>query len=597
MLSILTALSILTVSILLTIVVAWIIGQSKIAALHDQLLIRQQQLADSVAASRQYQTELLQRTELHLSISTQLATAVTERDLLKAKDDLLQQAEINLKIANESIHKLAEDLATVKAERDNLKSVEPRICQLSTQIDRQHAELLKNSSDLSAATTARDALRTQLLEANDRISQLAGEIREGLNKTERLIKENAELSSCLESERTAATEKVEILKDAESRLTGIFGALASSALKDNNQEFLRLANSKLEDQQRSATNQLEGKKEAISALLEAAGKQLEQLHDQVHSFEANRQTGEAKLEQQIVSLVELQHKLSDETRRLSKALEKPMVRGNWGEIQLRRVVELAGMIEYCDFSEQVTIVDDEGKKRPDLLVHLPNNRTVAVDAKVSLDAFIKAANTDSPDEFHALMQDHTDHIRKHIVDLSTKKYWSLLPKSPDLSIAFIPSEALYSAALQCDPSLLEFAATQQVLIATPTTLIALLRAVYYGWREEKLATSAEEISEIGRMVYKRLITLQTHLAKLGSSIDSAVENYNKLVGSIESSVFPAARRFEQLGAATEEHLDLVLPIERITKQLQGSDWQQAPLIEPTPSSANDHVLTIGAESK
>jgi len=253
---------------------------------------------------------------------------------------------------------------------------------------------------------------------------------------------------------------------------------------------------------------------------------------------------------------------------------------------LRRVAELAGMVEYCDFREQLTVRTEEGSRlRPDLLVTMPNNRMVAVDSKVSLEAYIKAANTDSEAEFKSLMEQHVAQIRAHITDLSSKSYWSQFANSPDLCVAFIPSEALYSAALQADPMLLDFAASRHILIATPTSLIALLRTIYYGWQEEKLAASAREVSVLGRRIYTRVVKLHEHLTRLGKSISSTVEYYNSIVGSIERGIFPPARRFTQLGAGTDKMLHPLDPVEGAPRPLQSPDWQQLAADDGDPPSA------------
>ena len=260
----------------------------------------------------------------------------------------------------------------------------------------------------------------------------------------------------------------------------------------------------------------------------------------------------------------------------SRALERPTVRGNWGEVQLRRVVEFAGMIEHCHFESQKTFSDEDGNRlRPDLVVHMPNGRMIAVDAKVSLEAFTKATNADQEEEVRAHLEQHAAQVRKHVDDLASKAYWQQFPNSPDFVVAFMPSEALLSAALQADSTLLDDAAQSKVLLATPLTLIALLKAVHCGWREDRLAKNAEEISAIGRLLYSRLVTLGTHLSKLGDNIDRTVATYNQVIGSIERSAFPAARKFEQLGASSADILPELEFVEHLTRPLQSPEWKQS----------------------
>jgi DNA recombination protein RmuC len=504
----------------------------------------------------------------------------SHKEQLTESQSRYRQSDERLKQQADSILNLSTQLASVCSERDALKPLEAQTRQLNEKLEAQGKELATTLSNLAATTAMSDSLQRQLQDASTRIAQLETEREDSIIKTQQLIATQAELKTSLESERIAMADKLQILQGAENRLSITFDALAAKALKENSADFLQLANNKLEEHQHSTAFELEARKDAIGMLLNSATNQLRLLDDQVRAIETNRQTGQVRLEEQITSLVNLQHKLSEETRRLSKALERPTTRGSWGEIQLRRVAELAGMIEYCDFRQQATIIDDEGKRlRPDVIVTMPNQRTIAVDSKVSLEAYIEAANADSEDKFREFIAEHTTQIKKHISDLSSKNYWSQLPNSPDLTVAFIPSEALYSAALQSDPSLLEFAISQRVLIATPTTLIALLRAVYYGWREEKLAASAQEVSELGRALYKRLVILGDHLTNLGKSIKGAVEHYNKVVGSIELSVFPSARKFSDLGASSTEPLPLLEPIEKMTREPQSPNWKKAVGIE------------------
>ena len=420
------------------------------------------------------------------------------------------------------------------------------------------------------------ALKHDLEHANDESQRLRTEIEA---KGSALLSTSSQLSAAkaeLVAERQAGIDKLALVQQSEQRLSESFDLLAAKALKENAAEFLKLAKNQFEHEQKVASGDLGMKKEAIEALLETAGSSLKALDEQIRSSDVERKQAEAALGQQITSLVDLQHRLSDETRRLSRALERPTVRGNWGEVQLRRVVEFAGMIEHCHFESQKTFSDDDGNRlRPDLVVHMPNGRVIAVDAKVSLDAFTKAANSDQEQEVRAHLEQHAAQVRKHVDDLASKAYWQQFPNSPDFVVAFMPSEALLSAALQADSMLLDDAAQSKVLLATPLTLIALLKAVHCGWREDKLAKNAEEISAIGRLLYSRLVTLGTHLSKLGDNIDRTVATYNQVIGSIERSAFPAARRFEHLGASSGDVLPELEFVEHLTRPLQSPEWKQS----------------------
>jgi len=427
------------------------------------------------------------------------------------------------------------------------------------------------------------SLERQLEQANGESQELRDEI---VTKRSALLAISSQLSAAkaeLGAERQAAADKVALVQQSEQRLSESFDLLAAKALKENAAEFLKLAKNQFEQEQKMASGDLGMKKEAIETLLETASSSLKALDEQIRSSDVERKQAEATLGQQITSLVDLQHRLSDETRRLSRALERPTVRGNWGEVQLRRVVEFAGMIEHCHFESQKTFADDDGNRlRPDLVVHMPNGRVIAVDAKVSLDAFTKAANSDQEQEVRANLEQHAAQVRKHVDDLASKAYWQQFPNSPDFVVAFMPSEALLSAALQADSTLLDDAAQSKVLLATPLTLIALLKAVHCGWREDKLAKNAEQISAIGRLLYSRLVTLGTHLSKLGDNIDRTVATYNQVIGSIERSAFPAARRFEHLGASSGDALPELEFVEHLTRPLQSPEWKQS-------ESSDDHL--------
>jgi DNA recombination protein RmuC len=543
------------------------------------------QLADANARIEVLQSEVAVKSAAVLDVSTKCAGVVSERDGLKTVEERGVQIESQLREKTERLGSLSAELAGVTAERDALNDLVARDREIIEELGKQARELPTMASQLAVATTERDSIELQLEDASGEIELQKGELRDVRLRIEQLVQELAEGKAALENERSAAAEKLVLLQSAEARLASAFDSLAVKALRESNAEFLRLASNQLEQQQKLASGDVESKKDAIAALLQTASSSLQQLEEQIRSIDTERQKSHVSLEQQIVSLVDLQHRLSDETRRLSKALEKPTVRGNWGEVQLRRVVEFAGMIEHCDFDEQTTVEDDEGnRRRPDLTVNLPNGRVIAVDAKVSVDAFIKAASADSPVVIQELMNRHADQIRKHVNDLSSKTYWSQFPNSPDFVIAFVPSEALLSAALQTDPTLLDDAAESRVLLASPLTLIALLKAVNCGWREDKLARNAGEISELGRVLYKRLVTLGGHISSLGDSLGTAVDHYNSLVGSIERSAFPAARKFEQLGAAVGAELGQLGPIEKTTRALQSPDWK---------TSTTDGVELVG----
>ena len=372
----------------------------------------------------------------------------------------------------------------------------------------------------------------------------------------------------LESERRAAEEKMAVWNEAQQKLSDAFGALSADALARNNQTFLDLAKATLGQTQEAARGDLEKRQQAISEMVTPVRTSLERVDAKIQEMERSRASADATLSQQVRSLVETQVQLRAETGRLVTALRTPGVRGHWGEMQLRRVVEMAGMLDHCDFTSQTTLFGDEGRLRPDLLVRLPAGKTVVVDAKTPLDAYLKAM--EAPDETvrKTLLADHARQVRVHMTSLARKSYWEQFDHAPEFAVMFLPGESFFSAALEHDPSLIEFGVDQNIILATPTTLIALLRAVAYGWRQEKLAENAAEISALGKELFKRLSDMTDHWSKLGKSLDRAVEAYNGAIGSLESRVMVSARKFADLKTAPlGVELPLLEPVEKAVRSV------------------------------
>ncbi len=373
----------------------------------------------------------------------------------------------------------------------------------------------------------------------------------------------ARVEAKYEAELKAADEKLKLLEEARDNLKDSFKALSADALSKNNESFIKLAEENLKKYQQSAKDDLEKRQQAISKTVEPVSQTLKTFSERVNKIEERRIESEGGIKKELEKLSEMHLRLDQSTNSLVKALRAPQVRGQWGEMHLRRTVEMAGMINYCDFEEQSSVETDEGQRqRPDMLIRLPNERKVVVDSKVPIAAYLDALETDSPESQSERMQAHARHLRTHIKDLSTKAYWSQFDNAPEFVVLFIPNEAIFSAALEEDPSLIELGVENKVILATPTTLIALLKAVAYGWQQEAITREAKEIAALGREIYDRLSVVIGHFVKLGKSIDQSVGNYNKAMNSVDSRLMVTARKFESLESASTETLPEINQIEK-----------------------------------
>src|SRR5579863_1013050 len=431
------------------------------------------------------------------------------------------------------------------------------------------------------------ALNARLSLMDKELAAAKADLARLLQDQRQLVESRARLESALESERKTSAEKIELLARAGDRaaqdLQNAFKALAADALKSNNASFLQIAQESLKRFQSEAKGDLEARQRAVADMVAPVRESLNKVDAQIQQMEVARGGAYSDLKAQVQSLITTQKDLQSETGNLVRALRTPNVRGRWGEIQLRRVVEIAGMLSYCDFAEQETVTTETGRLRPDLVVKLPGGKQVVVDAKTPLQAFLEAFETTDEEARRVCLATHARQVRDHMNTLSGKKYWEQFEATPEFVVMFLPGETFFSAALEQDSSLIEHGVLNRVIPASPTTLIALLKAVAYGWNQEKLARNAQQISELGKELHDRLRLLAGHITSVGTGLDRAVESYNKAVGSLESRVLVSARKFAELGASVADDIPELEPIETTARALS-FDWDEA---EIPPDTADN----------
>ena len=395
------------------------------------------------------------------------------------------------------------------------------------------------------------------------------------------------LQTRLEEERKASQEKLALLSNAEEKLADAFKALSADALRNNNRSFLDLAKQNLETFQQTAKGDLERRQNAIDEMIKPLKESLEKVDGKIGELEKNRAGAYSELREQVKVLAQSHLQLQSETGNLVKALRVPHVRGRWGEIQLRRVVEMAGMLQYCDFVEQETFATEDSRIRPDLIVRLPGNRTIVVDSKVPFDAFYESISTTDEEVRAARLKDHARLVRTHITALSRKSYWETVQPTPEFVLLFLPGETFYSAALENDPKLIEDGVSQGVIIATPTTLIALLKAVSYGWRQEQMAENAQEVSKLAQESLRSPAHVYQTLRRHRPRSRSRARLLQQGVRSLETRVLVTARRFKERGAITGEEIEILEPIDKGARPLSFDEGGLFPgRRHATPQGAN-----------
>ena len=430
------------------------------------------------------------------------------------------------------------------------------------------------------ASRVRTQMQAQLLDAGERAQRaesLAEELRRQVQQHSLdLDRGRQDLSEASQARAVAETRAAEaaihlveqktLLGQARQELAETFQALSGEALKQNNEAFLNLARSSFETLQAEAKGDLAQRQQAIDSLVKPLQDSLHRYDDQLRQLEQSRQAAYGGLDQHLKLLTESQQRLQSETGNLVKALRAPAIRGQWGEITLKRVAELAGMVAHCDFFEQESVMVDGGRLRPDMVVQLPGGRQIIVDAKTVLAGYLDAHDASTEEQRLEGMRRHAAQVRSRMDELSLKAYWNQFAQAPEFVVLFLPGEQFLGAALEHDPRLIEDGFLRSVVLATPTTLMALLRAVAYGWRQERLTEHAEEAGRLGKDLYERMAVLTEHLNDVGQALGKSVLAYNKAIGSLETRILPAARRFKDLGVSSEKDIPMLDPVELVSRK-------------------------------
>lgn len=442
--------------------------------------------------------------------------------------------------------------------------------------EREAEESRRRLQDAESRLAAFSARETELRAQLDRLSQELSNLRERWKEeSEARIRAETHLKESL----TRLDEERRLLQEAQARLSDAFKALAGETLTATTNEFLKLARASLETILADARGDINQKQAAIDALVKPIAESLSKVEENLRGLEKARIEAYSGLKEQVAQLASAHQQLQRETANLVHALKAPQTRGRWAEITLRRIAELAGMIDHVDFEEQVSVIRGEERQRPDMVVRLPNERIVVIDAKVSLTGYLAAVDAKSEEERDRALDEHATQIKAHIDGLASRRYWESFNNTPDFVVMFVPGDAFLSAAVMKNTGLIEYAMERKVVIATPSTLLALLKAVAFGWRQARIEKHAQRISDLGKELYERLINFSEHMRGIAGGLQKAVESYNKAVGSFEQRLMPSARRFKEFGATGSRELE---DIEEITSTPRTLNLPEASIVAQPP---------------
>ena len=547
---------------------AWLVLRSQIQSLkiqkqasENKIDLYQSQREKTLQDNDKKQIEI---EELRKSLATkeqEIRSITKQVSQADARMELISGLEAELRtqrnLSNDCLAEITSHKEQISRLTTELENKEQKIEELNQSLQQVQSEKRSYEDRIAEAnrkSAEAEAQKEQMSELKNRLQHKNQENRTLQSQIDELREKSASLETKLEEEQKSAQEKINLLKNAEQNLANTFKALSANALQNNNQQFIEVAKETL-------ANIHQNSNQRIDSLVSPLHSSLKEFGQQIVQIENTRRENKGQISEQLQLQVKMMNQLQSETANLTKALRQPVVRGRWGEVQLKRVVEMSGMQEHCDFTLQTTINTEDGAQRPDMVVILPGNRTVVVDSKAPLKAYLEAVEASEESIQIECLKNHARHIRTHISQLSTKSYWERFEHTPEFVVMFLPGEVFFSAALQQDPRLIEYGIEKKVILATPTTLISLLKTIEYGWRQEQVAKNAQEIGNLGRELYDRFNIFTNHFDNIRKKLDDTVKTYNKTVGSYNSRLLVTARRFQEVGGYDTDEISNIESID------------------------------------